>query len=143
MDITHNLEIDATAETVYKAVATQEGITGWWSKDCAVGEKVGEKSLLKFNKEGTIVQMDFQTEELISGHKVVWKCIGNANPMWIDTQLVTTITPDGNRSKVVFSHANFDDKFGGDEAFEMIKQGWNHFVGSLTSYCEKGEGQPW
>ena len=43
MDITHNLKINAKAATIYNAVATQAGISGWWSKDCVVGEKEGSE----------------------------------------------------------------------------------------------------
>ncbi|MGI9542380.1 MAG: hypothetical protein ACR2MX_03920, partial [Cyclobacteriaceae bacterium] len=61
MDITHNLMINASPETIYDAVASEKGINGWWSKDCKVGEAEGEGSLLKFNKAGNIVEMGFRT----------------------------------------------------------------------------------
>ncbi|MEO9849512.1 MAG: SRPBCC domain-containing protein [Reichenbachiella sp.] len=143
MDITHNLIINASAETIYQAVATKEGINGWWSKDCMVGEKEGEKSLLKFDKQGTIVEMGFQTNTLVPNKSVVWTCIENANPAWLETKIITEISDSGNGSKVVFSHAGFDEKWKGQEPFEMTKQRWEHFVYSLVSYCENGEGQPW
>jgi len=44
---------------------------------------------------------------------------------------------------VKFSHTGFDKKWEGLDPFEMTKTGWEHFVSSLVSYCEKGEGQPW
>ncbi len=143
MDITHNLEINASAETVYKAVATQSGINGWWSKDCAVGEREGESSHLKFDKQGTIVEMGFKTLTLQPNEKVIWECTENGNPAWIGTKIITEISSDGDKSNVVFSHAEFDEKLAGQEAFEMTRRGWDHFVGSLRSYCENGEGQPW
>jgi len=143
MDITHNLEIKASAETIYKAVATQNGISGWWSKDCKVGESVGEKSLLKFDKQGNIVKMGFETRVLDPNSNCVWECTENANPAWIGTKIVTEITPSGEGCKVMFSHADFDEKWKGQEAFEMTKGGWEHFVSSLKSFCESGEGQPW
>lgn len=143
MDITHNLEIKASADKVYSAVATQEGITGWWSKDCTVGEKEGDKSLLKFDKQGTIVEMGFVTKTLIPVKKVVWECVENANPAWLGTEIITEVLEKGDGSSVTFSHAGFDEKWRGQEAFEMTKGGWDHFVTSLVSYCEGGEGQPW
>ncbi len=143
MNITHNLTIKASPETIYNAVSTKAGINGWWSKDCKVAETVGEDSLLKFNKQGTIVEMGFKTETLIPNKKVVWSCIGNGNPMWIDTRINTEITETDSGCQVIFSHSDFNEKYSEDEGFEMIKTGWNHFVKSLVSYCEKGEGQPW
>lgn len=140
MDITHNLKISASAETIYNAVATQAGINGWWSKDSTVGETEGERSLLKFDKQGTIVEMGFQTVTLAPNEKVVWECTENANPAWLGTKIITEISDDGS---VVFSHAGFDEKWKGQEAFEMTKGGWDHFVSSLKAYCESGTGQPW
>lgn len=143
MDITHDLIINASAETIYQAVATKEGINGWWSKDCQVGEHEGEKSLLKFDKQGTIVEMGFQTNTLVPNKSVVWTCTENANPAWLGTKIITEISGTENGSKVTFSHAGFDKKWKGEEPFEMTKQGWKHFVNSLVCYCENGEGQPW
>lgn len=143
MDITHNLIIKASPETVYNAVSTEKGINGWWSKDCTVGDIEGENSVLKFNKEGTIVEMGFQTLTLTPGRKVVWKCIENGNPAWIGTKIITEISESEEGCKVLFSHADFADKWESQEPFEMTKTGWGHFVNSLVTYCEKGEGQPW
>lgn len=143
LTIAHDLRINASAETIYQAVATQKGITGWWSKECSVGENEGESSVLNFDKQGTKVQMSFQTIELKPTEKVVWECIENPNPAWLETQVITEIEELEKSCKVQFSHAGFDEKWSGAEPFEMTKQGWEHFVASLKSFCESGEGQPW
>lgn len=143
MDITHKLSLKASPEAVYTALSTESGINGWWSKDCTVGAKTGEKSLLKFNKEGNIVEMGFRTETLIPNKRVVWECTENANPAWIGTQIISEIAPAEDGTALVFSHAGFDEKWKGQDAFEMTKGGWEHFVNSLVAYCEAGVGQPW
>lgn len=143
MDIKHNLKINASAQTIYNAVATEKGITGWWSKDCKVGETVGSDSTLNFDKQGTIVTMGFQTLELNPNKKVVWECTKNGNPAWMGTKIITEISESGSGCDVVFSHADFDEKWKGQEPYEMTKQGWVHFINSLVSYCETGKGQPW
>jgi len=143
MEITHHLKIKASAETIYHAVATQKGISGWWSKDCTVGEAEGEPSLLKFDKQGKIVEMGFKTLELLPNKKVVWECTENANPAWIGTKIITEITESQEGCAMVFSHSGFDEKWKGQDPFEMTKEGWGHFVNSLVDYCEGREGQPW
>ncbi|SDS05652.1 SRPBCC domain-containing protein [Gramella sp. MAR_2010_147] len=143
MEIKHNLTIKTSPETIFKAVSTEKGITGWWCKDAKVGEAEGEKSLLKFNKQGTIVPMGFETIRLDSNKKVVWECIDNPNPAWIGTKLTTEISKTEDGAEVIFSHSEFDEKWKGQEPFEMTKQGWRHFMDSLVSYCEIGEGQAW
>lgn len=143
MDIKHNLSMKASPEVIYDAVSTQKGINGWWSKDCTVGEQEGQKSHLKFDKQGTIVEMEFLTEKLVPNKKVVWKSVQNANNAWMGTKIITAISEAGGSTNVVFSHSGFDGKWAGKEPFEMTRQGWDHFVKSLVSYCETGVGEPW
>lgn len=143
MDITHNLHINANTQTIYNAVSTEKGINGWWSKECSVGEAEGENSLLKFDKQGTTVEMGFRTVTLSPNKKVVWECISMPNPSWVGTKIITEINETENGCAVVFSHSNFADKWKGQEPFEQTKGTWNHFVASLVSFCEGGEGQPW
>lgn len=143
MDITHKLKINASSEVIYRAVSTAEGIKGWWSADCSVGESEGSTSLLKFNKEGMLVEMGFTTLELDPHRKVVWECTAMPNPAWIGTRIITEISEGEKGCEVVFSHAGFDEKWKGSEPFEQTKGTWNHFVNSLVSFCETGVGQPW
>lgn len=143
MNITHHLKIRTSAEKIYHAVATQDGIQGWWSKDCKVGEAVGESSKLKFDKQGKIVEMGFKTKELDPYNKVVWECTENGNPAWLGTNIVTHISQTEDDCEVTFSHTDFDEKWKGQDPFEMTKEGWAHFVNSLVSYCEGKGGQPW
>ncbi|WP_282162244.1 SRPBCC family protein [Ulvibacterium marinum] len=143
MDITHNLHIKAKPEKIYLAVTTKNGISGWWSKDCSVGESEGKNSLLKFDKQGTLVEMGFITLELVPHEKAVWECISMPNPAWIGTTIHTEIRESVNGCDVVFSHRDFDQKWQGQEPFEQTKATWNHFMDSLVSFCEKGKGQPW
>ncbi len=143
MDITHKLTIKADATTIYKAVATEKGIQGWWSKNSSVGETEGAKSLLKFVKEGTPIDMGFVTLALQHNQKVVWECHSMPNPAWIGTQIITEIHETAEGCDVVFSHAGFDLKWKGQDPFEQTKGTWQHFTQSLVSYCETGSGQPW
>ncbi|MFK7776322.1 MAG: SRPBCC domain-containing protein [Saprospiraceae bacterium] len=143
MDITHKLKINASPEVIYHAVSSQEGIKGWWSADCSVGNTVGSDSLLKFNKEGMIVEMGFVTRDLQPNKKVVWECTSMPNPAWLGTKVITKISETEGGCDVNFSHEGFDEKWKGQEPFEQTKGGWNHFVKSLVFFCEGGEGQPW
>ena len=61
MKIQHELAIKAAPTAIYQAFSTQKGITGWWSKNCVVGEQVGEDFGVK---EGNVVEMGFRTRTL-------------------------------------------------------------------------------
>lgn len=143
MEINHNLRIKSSPENIYKALSSKEGISGWWSKDCEVGEEEGSKSSLRFDKQGTIVEMGFETKSLMPNQKVIWKCTENANPAWLGTEIITVISTHEGYCSVAFSHAKFDEKWAGQDPFELTKGGWEHFVKSLVSYCETGGGEPW
>ena len=143
MNITHELKLNAKPSSVFDAVSTEKGIQGWWCKNSKVGESEGSTSLLHFIKEGMAVDMGFETKVLNKDKKVIWECTSMPNPAWIGTKIVTEITPSSDGCEVVFSHADFDEKWKGQDAFEQTKGTWNHFVQSLKDYCEKGEGQAW
>lgn len=143
MNIEHKLSIKASASSIYNALSTEKGISGWWAKKAEVATEVGGTSLLSFNKQGTIVEMSFQTILLEPNKKVVWKCIENANPAWLNTEIISEITAHGDVCEVNFTHAGFDSKWKDQEAFTMTKATWSHFMDSLRSFCEKGEGQAW
>lgn len=143
MEISYNLKIKASPNKVYEALSTHAGISSWWCKDCSVGESEGQDSHLRFNKEGSIVEMGFVTTHLNKDKKVLWECNQNPNPAWIGTRVSSEITPTAGGCELLFSHRNFDEKWKGQEAFEMTKGGWDHFVKSLVSFCEGGDGEPW
>lgn len=130
--------IRASTEKVFGALSSTAGYQGWWSKDCQIAETPGGESKLKFNKEGTIVSMRFRVDEVVPNRSVRWTCIGHDMESWIGTTLAWTLTPDGNATEVSFEHAGWKG-----EAPEPVVQGWRHFVGSLRSYLEAGQGQPW
>jgi len=142
MDIVQNFKVNATADKLYNAIGTQQGIEGWWCKDCNIATETGNVSEMRFDKQGTIVEMKFRVEELAPG-RIAWTCIGNGNPIWLETTIDFDIKSNGEGSELNFTHGNWDPSLDGNEAFDMVKEGWGHFMGSLKTYCETGAGQPW
>jgi uncharacterized protein YndB with AHSA1/START domain len=145
MEIKSNLAIKTSPQIVFNALSTDKGIKGWWSKSSIIGEKEDKLTLLKFDKnnDGNIIDMLFRTTELVTNKKVVWECIENGNPAWIGTKIIFEISGHKNETELNFSHSDFDEKWNGKEPFEMTKGGWlGHFLPSLVSFCETGNGQP-
>ena len=139
MEIIHQFKIKANKKAIIEAVSTQKGIAGWWCKNCQIGENIGSKSFLEFDKQGTIVNMTFETIELVPAQKVVWQCINNTNENWLNTFIKTEVIGD----QVQFTHGGFREKLESDPGFEVVKETWKHFVSSLIAYCETGKGFPW
>ena len=143
MDIKNQLQINASPQKVYEAITTQQGFEGWWSQVCHISSSVGELSFMKFVKEGRIVGMYFRIDELQKDKKVIWSCVQNGNPCWVNTKLTFEIEKTNDGCLLTFIHHNFDEKWKGTPLYTMTVDGWNFFMNSLKSYCETGKGQPW
>lgn len=143
MEIAHTIKFQVSAESVFKAVSTQNGVNGWWAKEGMVAEEVGKPSKLIFNKQGRLVEMGFETTALEENALVEWLCTENANPAWHGTKITYRISVSNEGCTLNFCHSNFDPKWNSHETFEMTKGGWQHFMNSLKKYCETGIGEPW
>lgn len=142
MEIVHDFKVNATAEQLHSAIGTQEGIEGWWCKNCDIATEPGNVSEMRFDKQGTLVKMKFKVEKLNAG-LISWTCVDNDNKIWVDTTIDFEISSKDGNSNLRFVHGNWDSSVQGSEGIEMIKQGWDNFMGSLKNYCETGTGQPW
>jgi uncharacterized protein YndB with AHSA1/START domain len=136
--IKDTLTIRSPDAKVFDALTSQAGYLGWWSKDCQIAQKPGEESRLKFIKDGNAVNMRFRLDQAVPGKSVRWTCVGHDMESWIGTTLRWNLAADGDVTHVKFEHADWKG-----EPPEPVWQGWRHFLGSLRSYVETGQGQPW
>ena len=56
-ELRHQIPIDAAADKVYAALATQAGLRSWWTADTKADEKVGGKAEFGFDKRGIVFRM--------------------------------------------------------------------------------------
>ncbi len=84
MDLVFHVDIDASHEAIYRAVATEEGLKSWWTADTEADERQGGKAVFGFNGRGTVFRMNIV--ELSPGKRVVWECTGE-NDEWEGTRL--------------------------------------------------------
>ena len=82
-DIRHELLIAATAETVFKAITSQEGLSAWWTPYTTAKPEIDSVSRFTFGsgyfKEMKIVE--FKPLELVK-----WLCILGAGE-WLGTTI--------------------------------------------------------
>jgi uncharacterized protein YndB with AHSA1/START domain len=135
----HSFESPASPQAAYEAVATKPGIQGWWCKDCDVATKAGGSHHMRFDKQGTLVNMRFIVDELDENKSVVWTCIDNDNPIWKGSTLTWTFAKSPEGSRVSFVHDGFAD---GGSPYEATMQGWVMFMKSLETYLAGGQGSP-
>jgi uncharacterized protein YndB with AHSA1/START domain len=81
-DIRHRVGIAAPRERVYQALATREGLAGWWTRDTTGDPAVGAKLEFFFGQPEPAGIME--VVELVPGQRVAWRCVQGPGE-WVDT----------------------------------------------------------
>ena len=137
--------IHAEPAAVYRAIATTEGLRGWWTPDCDADAHVGGTARFDFghtHKEMSIEQLDtnrgvrwFCTKAFIDSASIARK------DEWVGTEIVFRLTPtiDG-KTRLDFEHVGLVSTL---ECYDLCRNGWNYFLASLQQLVETGRGTPW
>jgi uncharacterized protein YndB with AHSA1/START domain len=128
--------IAATPRRVFAALTQQDEIARWWAEEARVKPEVGSLGEFRFRPPAGVLQ--FEVTELDPGKKVGWIC-RQGPPQWVGTSVTWQLESMDNRTKVVFTHDGFAHL---DKAFEQTGGNWEHFLNSLKSYLETGQGTP-
>ncbi|OOZ11888.1 hypothetical protein BOW25_10695 [Solemya velum gill symbiont] len=83
VDIIHRVGIAASADEVYSALTTNEGLAKWWTTDTTGAGNVG--SIIKFRFDGG--GPDFEVAELQPDSVVRWKHSGEMPGPWMGTEV--------------------------------------------------------
>jgi hypothetical protein len=84
--------------------------------------------------------------EIIPGKRLVYLVLDNQfnfvndKTEWVNTRLVFDIVPEGNKTKVVFTHEGLAPKY---ECYQVCQDAWTSFIqGSLKDLVTTGKGKP-
>jgi uncharacterized protein YndB with AHSA1/START domain len=99
-NIRHELIIAASAEKVYNAITTQEGLAAWWTPETKA--KPDLNSIARFSF-GSSYYKEMKILELNPNTKVKWNCIAGAEE-WIGTNLSFKLQP-GDKDTLLNSHS--------------------------------------
>jgi uncharacterized protein YndB with AHSA1/START domain len=133
-DILHKLSIGAPREKVFQALATREGLAGWWTSTTEGDSVPGQTLTFRFGEH--VVQM--RVDELKAGSRVVWECT-KSTPEWVGTRLAFDLSEDNGRTTVLFGHRQWAQA---SEFFAHCSTKWATFLFSLREYAETGKGRP-
>ena len=140
-----SLTLDADPATVYAALATADGLRGWWTQDCDIATSIGQTSHFRFGRHFKAMRI----EHLDPGREVRWLCTAAhiAAPElthpdeWVGTRIVFRLTAEGaGRTRLDFEHVGLVPAF---ECFGMCSRGWNYFLDSLQALVQTGQGTPY
>lgn len=141
-DYRRELPIAAPCERAFDAIATLEGVRGWWTPLVTGSAKPGGKIRLRF--EGLDEHIDLRVARVAIARRpseVVWSVIEHTSlPEWADTTIQFRLSPDGaNACRLAFEHIGLSPTLA---CYEDCEAGWEHFLGSLVSFAESGRGAP-
>ena len=136
-DIRHRVVMSAPLDRVYGAIATTEGISGWWTRGGVQGESTEGSELQFFFGQPEPAAVMEVTRLDPDGH-VRWRCVGGADE-WIGTTLAFDLTGRGEETVVLFTHADWRDP---SEFMAHCSARWAYFLLSLKHLVETGTGTP-
>ena len=134
--ILHRVKLQASAEQVYNALTTADGLKSWWTKADTTAEV---NSITRFyfgvNNDHLV---DMQITQLIPNQLINWKCVSGP---WENTGLFEfVIRPEEQGVMLLFSHHGWQEA---DEFYMHCNSKWGFFLTvSLKSFLESGTGQP-
>ena len=134
--ILHTVDIGARPDTVYRALASEEGLAGWWSTrvraDIRVTGLVRFTFIPIFNPEMEITALD-------EPRRVAWQCVGG-HDAWMDNTFHFAIEPRGDGA-ILFFRQDYARELD-DEEYGRYNYNWGYYLNSLQLFCETGTGKP-
>ncbi len=133
-DILHRVGIKSSLDETYKALATREGLAGWWTRNTQGESKVGGVLKFRFGAGG----FDMKVLELQPGKRVLWQVVDGPKE-WIDTKVSWELKQEGDYAIILFKHQGWREPV---EFMHHCSTKWAIFLMSLKSLLETGKGTP-
>ena len=139
MEILHRVGIKSSLDAVYQALASREGLAGWWTNNTQGESKVGGMLSFRFEAGGVeIGGMDMKVLELQPAQQVLWQVL-DGPAEWIGTRISWELKQDGDYCIVLFKHQGWKEPV---EFMHHCSTKWAIFLMSLKSLVETGKGAP-
>jgi uncharacterized protein YndB with AHSA1/START domain len=138
-DYTRELPFAGPRERVFEALATTDGLAGWWTP--LVAGDATEGGQLSFEFDGVEETIVMHVERAERPSAVRWRCLlHTGHPEWEGTRLVFELERrDAATGLLRFRHIGLSPQL---SCFEACERGWEHFLQSLIGHAERAEGSP-
>ncbi len=136
-DFQTTLNLTASPETVYEALATTSGVSRWWAPATGSASTGGG---LDFRFGEHLVR--FRVTEADRPTRVRWYTVDcDVMPDWIGTTIAFDLSStETGGTTVRFRHVGLVPQL---DCYEQCSTDWGHFLhSSLVSYIETGAGHP-
>jgi len=132
--------LNASADRAFAAIATSEGLRGWWTP--LVGGTTAAGGDLRFEFEGLDQHIVMHVEASQRPSDVLWTCVRHtALPEWAGTQVSWSFQDQHDGTcELRLAHIGLTASL---ECFEHCEIGWDRFLASIAAYVERGQGNPY
>ena len=130
------LIIGAAPDRVFGAIATADGLRGWWTT-VVTGPAGTPGGTLRFGFAGLDEQIVMRVDEARPASTVAWSCVAHTRDgEWTGSTVRFNLAGNGPWAcELDFHHDGIDRG--------LVAAGWEHFLASLAAYAERGEGSPY
>jgi uncharacterized protein YndB with AHSA1/START domain len=156
-DIRQNLFIAKPIDTVFSAITTEQGLSGWWTPKVTASPMLGSVARFGF---GPSYIKEMLIDEIEPPHSLRWRCVAGTEE-WVGTVLTFQLF-GGQRTALMQSHPEVQGQIEQAGAFEAgtilcfahsnwrgstpmfaeCSYTWGRFLHSLKLLCETGRGHP-
>ena len=133
--IKHNVLFHCSANKVYNAISTPEGIQGWWTVDTIIVPEVGGMAEFIFGEK---YHNKMEITDLQPDKRVAWHCV-EGDQEWIGTDFTFELEGKDDHTLLRFGHNNWKSQ---TDFFAHCNFQWGRYMISLKKYCETGSGDP-
>ena len=134
-DILHRVGVKSSTKDVYKALATIDGLSGWWTATTTGESKEGGQIRFQFGDRGF-----FNTKvlRLEPGKRILWEVLDGPEE-WVGTKISFDLKQEGEQATVMFKHEGWAKPV---EFMHHCSTKWATFLLSMKAYVETGRGAP-
>lgn len=134
VDILHQVGVQTTPDKVYDALATIEGLRGWWTEETTGSTDVGGVIQFRFPAGG----FDMLVRESVPGERVVWEVVDGPDE-WVGTTIDWSLVDEGDWTTVNFGHRDWREPV---LFMHHCSTKWATYLVSLKQLLEAGSGSP-
>ena len=129
--------INAPIGSVFAAVSTVEGLSGWWTTETGGSPEPGGDLRFAFADGAAVMRVEERTPPRTER----WLCLGHTGqPEWAGTTVTFQLTEEGPAgTRLEFAHHGLRPQL---DCYNQCSAGWTYLMKSLTSYAESGTGTP-
>lgn len=136
--ILHTVDIRTVKpKKVFEAIATEAGLSGWWTTRVKADVRVGGIVDFRF---GATFNPDMEITVLEESRRISWKCVGGHDP-WLDNLFFFEIEARGEGS-ILFFRQEYSQELN-DEEYGRYNFNWGFYLESLRQLIETGKGRPY